>query len=140
MPSHKIHLLTDSFYNDWFYKNYVLKEINVLKGYKHNLFESYDKYIMKHFKLNKFNSIDVIKKIPQYEDIVFNYEDLEKYINDYNNEIEQNCIDLEYSIEQQDILEELYSECIKYIESWLKDNNICKKEEEDYELRRCLNK
>ena len=33
-----IHLLTDRFYNDWYYKNYLLRGINTTKKLKHNLF------------------------------------------------------------------------------------------------------
>ena len=39
-----IHLLTDRFYDDWYYKSYKLKRINTTKEFKHNLFDFYDKH------------------------------------------------------------------------------------------------
>lgn len=115
-----IHLLTDRFYNDWYYKNYKLKGINTTKEFKHNLFESYDNYILKHFKLNKFNDVNVINKIPKYKNLNFNYEYLKEYITNFNNESDYSNIDLEYKIVNQEILDGLYNDCLLYIINFLK--------------------
>lgn len=119
-----IHLLTDKYYNDWYYKNYKLKGINTTKDFKHNLFDQYDKYILRHFKLNKFDDTDVIKMIPKYKDLDFNYDYLKEYMDKFNEEIENSYIDLEYKIEKQEVLDILYNNCIKYIKKWLKDSKI----------------
>ena len=118
-----IHLLTDRFYNDWYYKNYKLKGINTTKEFKHNLFESYDKYILKHFKLDKFRDFSIIEKIPKYKDLEFYINYLKEYINKYNYEIDTNFIDENYSIDKIDMLQKLYDDCLGYIFNWLKNND-----------------
>ena len=114
-----IHLLTDRFYNDWYYKNYKLKGINTTKEFKHNLFDSYDKYIVKHFKLEKFSNSDVVNKIPNYRDLNFDINYLKEYIINYNEEIEKSIIDKKYEINYIEILNKLYEDCFLYIEEYL---------------------
>lgn len=114
-----IHLLTDRFYNDWYYKNYKLKGINTTKEFKHNLFDSYDKYIVKHFKLEKFSNSDVVNKIPNYKDLNFDIKYLKEYIVNYNEEIEKSIIDKKYEINYIEILNKLYEDCLLYIEEYL---------------------
>lgn len=116
-----IHLLTDRFYNDWYYKNYELKGINTTKEFKHDLFESYDKYILKHFKLNKFSNIDIVNNIANSEDLSFDINYLKDYIIKFNNEIDYNSIDETYTIDNLEILDKLYNECIKYILKFLNE-------------------
>lgn len=118
-----IHLLTDRFYNDWYYKSYKLKRINTTKEFKHNLFDSYDKYILKHFKLDKFRDFNIIEKIPEYKDLKFDSNYLKEYINRFNYEIDINYIDDNYSIDKIDILQKLYDDCLEYIFNWLKSND-----------------
>lgn len=120
-----IHLLADKYYNDWYYKNYKLKGIPVTKEFKHALFDQYDQYILRHFKLNRFNDVNIIKMIPKYEGLIFDCNYLKEYIDNYNKEIEDSYIDLDYKIEKQEILDRVYDGCIKYIMGWLKDNKIC---------------
>lgn len=116
-----IHLLTDRFYNDWYYNNYKLKGINVNKEYKHKLFDSYDQYILRHFKLDKFRNIKIIDKIPNYKDLKFDKKYLEEYIIEFNNEIDTIELDNKYVIDNIEILDNLYKECLKYILSILKE-------------------
>lgn len=118
-----IHLLTDRFYNDWYYKNYRLKGINTTKEVKHNLFDSYDKYILKHFKLDKFRDFNVIEKIPEYKDLKFDSNYLKEYIDKFNYEVDTTYIDDNYSIDKIDILQKLYDDCLEYIFNWLKSND-----------------
>lgn len=110
-----IHLLTDRFYNDWYYKNYKLKGINTTKEFKHNLFQSYDTYILNHFKLEKFNNLDVINKIPNYPDLEFNKDYLKEYIIKFNEEMGNNVIDCNYKIADFETLDKLYNDCLSYI-------------------------
>lgn len=114
-----IHLLTDRFYNDWFYNNYKLKGISVNKEYKHKLFDSYDQYILRHFKLDKFNDIKVIDKIPNYTDLEFNKEYLEEYIIKFNNEIDSIELNDKYVIDNIELLDNLYKECLSYVFRYL---------------------
>ena len=58
-----IHLLTDKYYNDVYYHTDI-SGIEHNKNFKHNLFDSYDRYLLKHKKVNKFTNIDVINQIP----------------------------------------------------------------------------
>lgn len=118
-----IHLLTDRFYNEWYYKNYRLKGINTTKEFKHNLFDSYDKYILTHFKLDKFRDFSIIEKMPEYKDLKFDINYLKEYINKFNYEIDTNSIDENYSIDKIDILQKLYDDCLEYIFNWLKNND-----------------
>lgn len=122
-----IHLLTDRFYNDWYYNNYKLKGINTTKEFKHNLFDSYDKYILKHFKLSKFNHDNVVSKIPNYKDLKFDTNYLKDYISNYNKEIDESFIDEIYSINNIETLNKLYNECLSYIIDWLKKNGFALK-------------
>lgn len=110
-----IHLLTDKFYNDWYYKKYRLKGISTTKEFKHNLFASYDEYLLKHYQLIKFSDYNVISKIPNYKDLYFDKQSLEQYIINYNDGISSIKNDLNYTIENQDELNNLYNDCLTYI-------------------------
>lgn len=116
-----IHLLTDRFYNNWYYRNFKLKGINKTKEFKHSLFESYDNYILKHFKLNKFNDIEIINKIPNYQDLEFDEKYLTDYIDKFNNEIDNSEIDNNYTINNLDSLNKLYNDCLLFILNFLEE-------------------
>ena len=116
-----IHLLTDRFYNDWYYRNFKLKGINKTKEFKHSLFESYDNYILKHFKLNKFNDIEIINKIPNYQDLKFDKKYLTDYIDKFNNEIDNSEIDNNYTIDNLNTLNKLYNDCLLFILNFLEE-------------------
>lgn len=109
-----IHLLTDKYYNDTYYHaNIVGIEHN--KNFKHNLFDSYDMYLLKHKKVNKFEKIDIINEIPLYKDISFDMEYLKAYINNTNNQIDNITYDENFKVDYQIFLNDLYAGCIKYI-------------------------
>lgn len=116
-----IHLLTDRFYNDWYYRNFKLKGINKTKEFKHSLFESYDNYILKHFKLNKFNDIEIINKIPNYQDLKFDKKYLTDYIDKFNNKIDNSEIDNNYTIDNLNTLNKLYNDCLLFILNFLEE-------------------
>lgn len=109
-----IHLLTDKYYNDVYYHTDIIG-IEHNKNFKHNLFDSYDRYLLKHKKVNKFTNIDVINRIPLYKDISFDIEYLKSYINKLNSEIDNTYYDEDFKVDYQDFLDELYNGCIKYI-------------------------
>ena len=109
-----IHLLTDRYYNDVYYHTDIVG-IEQNKKFKHNLFDSYDSYLLKHKKVNKFTNIDIINQIPLYKDISFDIEYLKSYINKLNHEIDNTQYDEKFKIDYQGFLDELYNGCIKYI-------------------------
>lgn len=124
MPSHKIHLTIAQevnkklkLDNDSIMLGSVLPDLTIEhnKNFKHNLFDSYDRYLLKHKKVNKFTNIDVINRIPLYKDISFNIEYLKSYINKLNSEIDNTYYDEDFKVDYQDFLDELYNGCIKYI-------------------------
>ena len=109
-----IHLLADKYYNNWYYNEYQIDELSKFRENKHKFFDSYDKYILKHFKLNKID-INTINKIPNYKDLEFDKNYLIDYINKYNNEIESVSIDNNYKIENEKILNNVYNNCLLFI-------------------------
>ena len=110
-----IHLLTDKYYNDVYYHT-IIDGIEHNKYFKHNLFDSYDKYLLKHGNVDKINNKKIINEIPNYEDISFDNNYLNEYIDKLNSDIDSINIENNYTINYQDFLDELYNGCIKYIE------------------------
>lgn len=110
-----IHLLTDKYYNDVYYHTNI-DGIEHNKYFKHNLFDNYDKYLLKHGIVDKINNKQIINNIPNYEDISFDNNYLNEYIDKLNSDIDSINIENDYTIDYQDFLEELYNGCIKYIE------------------------
>lgn len=115
-----IHLLTDKYYNDVYYHTNI-KGIEHNKYFKHNLFDNYDIYLLKHKNISKFKDSAVIDKIPLYKDISFNKKYLKEYINKTNSDIDNTQLDNSFNIEYQEFLDKLYNGCIDYI-----NNNINK--------------
>lgn len=109
-----IHLLTDKYYNDIYYHTNI-DTIEHNKEFKHNLFDSYDKYLLKHGNIDIINNKMVIDDIPNYKDISFDKKYLSKYIDKLNEDIINTTIDRNYKIDYQDFLDELYNNCIDYI-------------------------
>ena len=109
-----IHLLTDRYYNNYYY-NTKLYWVKHNKKLKHKLFESYDKYLLNQGVVEKINNTKIINNIPNYNNISFDKEYLKGYINSLNNEIESTKINKNYRVENQEFLDSLYNECIKYI-------------------------
>ena len=114
MLGYILHLLTDKFYNDFYY-NTAFDWIEHNKNFKHNLFGSYDKYLLKHGYINKIKNKQIINSIPNYKDISFNNEFLSEYIDKLNDEIDNTIIDEKYNIEHQEFLDTLYNDCLNYI-------------------------
>ena len=71
-------------------------------------------------KLN-INDISIINFIPNYDDIKFDKDYLSEYILKSNDEIDyyRNNLDLNYEIDNQYYLDELFNGCIKYVEKYL---------------------
>lgn len=109
-----IHLLTDKYYNDVYYHTDV-EGIEHNKYFKHNLFDSYDIYLLKHGYICKIENKEIINNIPDYREISFNKNYLNEYISKLNSDIDNTMIDVQYKVEYQEFLDELYNGCIIYI-------------------------
>lgn len=109
-----IHLLTDRFYNDFYY-NTDLEWLEHNKEFKHNLFGSYDDYLLKHNKIQKISNLNIIDLIPYYSDISFDKGYIINYINNLNTEIDSCNFDDSYYLEHKDFLDKMYNDCIDYI-------------------------
>lgn len=109
-----IHLLTDKYYNDVYYHTNI-DGIEHNKNFKHNLFDCYDSYLLKHGIVKNINDKNVINKIPNYKDINFDKKYLIEYIDKLNSDIKNANIDKSYNIEHLDFLNSLYKNCINFI-------------------------
>lgn len=109
-----IHLLTDKYYNDIYYHTNV-KGIEHNKYFKHDLFDSYDKYLLKHGNINKIDNKQIINNIPNYKDISFDKNYLSEYIDKLNNDVDNTIVDKNYKIDYQEFLDGLYNGCLDYI-------------------------
>lgn len=115
-----IHLLTDKYYNDVYYHTNI-DGIEHNKYFKHNLFDSYDKYLLKHGIVDKINNKEIIDNIPSYEDISFDNNYLNEYIDKLNDEIDNTIIDKKYNVEHQEFLDTLYNDCLNYISNLIEN-------------------
>lgn len=109
-----IHLLTDKYYNDIYYHTNV-DGIEHNTNFKHNLFENYDMYLLKHGNICKIENRNIINNIPDYRDISFDKNYLNEYINKLNNDIDNTIIDEQYKVDYQEFLDKLYNDCLNYI-------------------------
>ena len=115
-----IHLLTDKYYNDVYYHTNI-DGIEHNKYFKHNLFDSYDKYLLKHGIVDKINNKEIIDNIPSYEDISFDNNYLSEYIDKLNDEIDNTIIDKKYNVEHQEFLDTLHNDCLNYISNLIEN-------------------
>ena len=129
-----IHLLTDRFYNEKYYRKFFVfkdnipiklviktEEIDEKKGraIKHHEFLEYDKYLINNNMIIPFKNKDVVKKIPKYKDMEFDINYLEKYIDKSNKELE-NKRDYKFLYWTKNELDNIFSECIKYVIDYIK--------------------
>ena len=100
-----IHLLTDRFYNEKYYRKFYLFDNNVPtklflnnkiitdkkigKEMKNHDFEEYDKYLISHNMIIPFKDKKVISKIPKYKNIRFDEKFLSEYIDKNNEELKK---------------------------------------------------
>ena len=115
-----IHLLTDKYYNDVYYHTNI-DGIEHNKYFKHNLFDSYDKYLLKHGIVDKINNKEIIDNIPSYEDISFYNNYLSEYIDKLNDEIDNTIIDKKHNVEHQEFLDTLHNDCLNYISNLIEN-------------------
>lgn len=140
MMGYLIHILTDRFYNDYFYRNHCVfdesgnvnkvklkngKIKSPIRNYKQRDFGKYDKYLLKTRQVTKFVSDDCIKNVEDLSVAIFDKEYLSNYILNANKEIDKpNLYKIKssffYNVLNKEELEELQNKCINYIIDYIK--------------------
>ena len=142
-----IHLLTDRFYNKYFFENFYLydennNEIGLImkdkkrlmnndeaKYYKHHEFDIYDKWLLNHNYVQKFRNFDCLNNVIDFKNIKFDKAKLKNYIINNNKELNKKNIFSKmriynYKITNQETLDKLFNECIEYIIEYLKKEGV----------------
>lgn len=148
MLGYLVHLLTDKYYNDYFFQKHcifgengkahsvILKNRKIrqpIKKYKQTDFAKYDKWLLKHNFVVPFKSNDCIDMIVDLTVAKFDKNCLKCYIEKANNEIIEPNIykiksNLFYKVLTKKELDKMYNECVKYILKYIEENNILKGE------------
>ena len=138
MIGYLIHILTDRFYNEYIFKNFYIYDENdngigiYLKGkkklldgntrkhLKHRELYIYDKWLMNHNYICKFDNFDCINNVIDIDEASFNRDKLKQYILSSNNDIDKINIFSKlcfynYKITNQKELDKIFNECIEYI-------------------------
>lgn len=139
-----IHLLTDRFYNNYFFRNHCIfnddgmpykvrlkneKLHENLKKYKQGDFGKYDKYLLKKHLIPKFNDIKCVNNIQNLKVGDFDREFLIEYIKNTNKEIYNSKLyvaksNLFYRVMDKKELDSMLNSCIDYILDYIRKNNI----------------
>lgn len=135
MIGYLIHLLTDRFYNDYFFKNHCIFNDDRMpykvklrsgiisknsKKYKHKDFEKYDKYLLRNHLIPKFNDINCVDKIPNIILKNFNKKYLCNYIKKANKEVDNSKLYkndgfIFYKVVSKNEMDNITNKCIDYI-------------------------
>lgn len=140
MIGYLIHLLTDRFYNDYYFKNHcVLNEkgipiaaklkngklVKEVKVPKQADFLKYDKWLLKNRKVEKFKSDECVGKVINLSVTQFDNDKLKKYILNSNHDKPKNLkTNLFYKSISKKELDRVYINCIDYIKKYLNINDI----------------
>lgn len=140
MIGYLIHLLTDRFYNDYYFKNHCIfnnngipvsvkllngKVIDKIKVPKHADFYKYDKWLLKNNFVENFSSDECINHVHDLSVASFNNDKLKKYINNCNNDKPRYLkTSLFYKSLTKKELDLIFNDCIKYTKDYFKKNNI----------------
>lgn len=141
-----VHLLTDEFYNSYVKNNYFIIENGKLSGIKkingevlydepneitylkQLEFGKYDKFLMTNKDFYLFDDFSVIDKIPKIDECDYNKNYIYEYMKNFNNEIKEykskKNINIEYEVFTKEELNNLYVDCLKYINNYV--NNLLK--------------
>ncbi len=145
MIGYLTHLLADRFYNESIFKKYYIYDENdngigiylkgkpkllnddLRKNLKHREMNIYEKWLMNHNLVFKFNSYDCIKNVINIDEASFNQERLKNYISSSNNDIDKLNIFSKicwynYKIANQDELDKMFNDCIDYILKYINKN------------------
>lgn len=147
MLGYLIHLLTDKFYNEYIFTHFYIYDENdngigiYLKGkkrmlsqeerkkMKHRELNIYDKWLINHNYVSKFNKFDCINNVIDIDEATFDKEKLKQYILSLNNEakklnILKKIYIYNYKITNQKELDKIFNECTDYIINYLNKNLI----------------
>ena len=142
-----IHILTDRFYNNYIFKTFYIYDKNdngiglkmknkevmmnneMRKQYKHRELWLYDKWLLNHNRIEKFNDMKCIDNVINTKTSIFNKEKIKKYIESANKDIDNvNIISkimiYNFKITDKKTLDEIFINCLEYILEYLKDNKI----------------
>ncbi len=140
-----IHILTDRFYNNFIFSNFylydkddncigikmknkkVLMDADMRKYYKQREFAVYDKWLLNHKCVDKFEGFECINNVINTKRFTFNNEKLIKYIMNTNKVIDKvnifsKLIVYNFKIMDKKTLDKLFDDCVNYILKYLKDN------------------
>lgn len=144
-----IHLLTDNYYNSYIYNKFYIFDENgneiglrfkngdkylpksVIKDCKHSEFYLYDKWLLYHGYIPKFNNFDCLDNVINLEIATFDKNILKQYMIDLNKEIDNiNVLDkipkpgIRYKLTTKKELDKLFNSCCNYILNYIKNINI----------------
>lgn len=130
-----IHLLTDKFYNEKYYRKFFIFENNkpsklildikddsLRKKMKHYDFLEYDKYLIDTKTIIPFSKSEF--NIPNYKDLKFNNKTIVKYIKKFNKELNNNYGNYDFKYWKKEELDIIYNECVEYILKYLKESKL----------------
>lgn len=141
MVGYLIHILTDRFFNDYFFKNHCIfnesgkaykvklkteKIKGTIKKYKQSDFAKYDKWLLRHHYVSKFKNFDCVYNVVDLDIAKFDKEYLKQYIKKANNEVDipsryKNKSFIFYKVMNKRELDSLFANCINYILNYLKE-------------------
>lgn len=143
MMGYLIHILSDRFYNEYFFRHFYIYDDNnngigmYLKGrkkilgdndrkaLKHRELALYDKWLLNHNQVPRFKSLDCLNNIVNIEEATFDKENIKNYINNANRDIDKNnmfsklCF-YNYKITNKKELDEIFNNCVNYIIDYVK--------------------
>ena len=145
MLGYLIHILTDRFYNEYIFKHFYiydenengigiylkgkkkLLDGNARKNLKHRELYIYDKWLINHNYVCKFNNFDCIEQVTDIDEANFDKERLKQYILSSNNDI--NKINIfsklclyNYKITNKKELDKIFNDCVDYIIKYINEN------------------
>lgn len=135
-----IHLLTDRFYNDYYFKNHcIFNESGIpiavkfkngkvdknIKTIKQSDFFKYDKWLLRNNLIEKFKSDKCVDNVFDLSVAMFDKDKLRKYILNSNNDKPSSFKTRWFykSISKEE-LDSVYNNCIEYITNYLNTHNI----------------
>ena len=147
MVGYLIHILTDRYYNEYIIKHFYIYDENengigiYLKGkkkildgktrkkLKHKELEIYDKWLLNHKLVPKFNNIKCIDNVMDIQEATFDRERLKNYIITSNKDVDKINIFsrfcfYNYKITTKEELDKIFNGCINYILDYLNKNII----------------